>query len=334
MKKLILIIIVIFFTICSKSWAGELDGKGLECNCYGNTILTIDRKKNKLLPKFLFPPEKKYEYCSEYNGYEYYDGVSRPIIDYIYKPLEKNTHLYSKLFFIFKDGNVELLRFKSGLDNKGLETHNKYIKIIRESSMMTDQKVREDNMKDKENFDYNFISLPAILSYPLGSYSTREFSVTILPQVLKKDVRPIISYFDKNKPSFPSDPDVALFIIKNSPTIPSDPSENLFSISASFAHFAKRIRINRENLNLRIYLDDTEDKYYRYTSRSLRYQCSSYKSSEIIQMHQDHYNLFLGQYEAHIIKFKEKILRKQKEEENQKIRKKDRKQEKLDKRKI
>ena len=33
MKKLILIGIFIFFTICSKSWAGELDGKGLICEC-------------------------------------------------------------------------------------------------------------------------------------------------------------------------------------------------------------------------------------------------------------------------------------------------------------
>jgi hypothetical protein len=31
MNKLILISLVIFFTICSKSWAGEADGKGIDC---------------------------------------------------------------------------------------------------------------------------------------------------------------------------------------------------------------------------------------------------------------------------------------------------------------
>ena len=35
MKKLILISLVIFFAICSKSWAGDIDGKGLICKFAG-----------------------------------------------------------------------------------------------------------------------------------------------------------------------------------------------------------------------------------------------------------------------------------------------------------
>jgi hypothetical protein len=33
--KIILISLVIFFAICSRSWAGEIDGKGLECSKAG-----------------------------------------------------------------------------------------------------------------------------------------------------------------------------------------------------------------------------------------------------------------------------------------------------------
>jgi hypothetical protein len=43
--KIILISLVIFFTICSKSWAGELDGKGLICKFAGpnnTTKATLD----------------------------------------------------------------------------------------------------------------------------------------------------------------------------------------------------------------------------------------------------------------------------------------------------
>ena len=40
MKKLILISLVIFFAICSKSWSNEIDGKGLQC-----IISELDGKK-------------------------------------------------------------------------------------------------------------------------------------------------------------------------------------------------------------------------------------------------------------------------------------------------
>ena len=42
MKKLILISLVIFFAICSRSWAGEIDGKGVIC---GEDVFYFDDGK-------------------------------------------------------------------------------------------------------------------------------------------------------------------------------------------------------------------------------------------------------------------------------------------------
>ena len=41
MKKLILISLVIFFTICSRSWANGLDNKYLKCNYFGGSSTTF-----------------------------------------------------------------------------------------------------------------------------------------------------------------------------------------------------------------------------------------------------------------------------------------------------
>ena len=60
-KKIILISLVIFFAICSKSWAGDADGKGLICIQVGIYFVNLDEYNYYNKDKYF----KKYFYFSE-----------------------------------------------------------------------------------------------------------------------------------------------------------------------------------------------------------------------------------------------------------------------------
>ena len=82
MKKLILISLVIFFAICSKSWAEELDGTNLEC--IGEKFpMYIQFKDNKtVISPFLNP------------SWFYFPNISSPINTDIWGYWTDNNYVY------------------------------------------------------------------------------------------------------------------------------------------------------------------------------------------------------------------------------------------------
>ena len=109
MKKLILISIIIFFAICSKSWAEDLNGKALHCT------------GSKNLPYVEPPTYIDYEYIVSYiflnNRKVKYLGVSeRPpfhIRDwddhYTYTTDNKNIYFFYKDYKVFKINRKTLI---------------------------------------------------------------------------------------------------------------------------------------------------------------------------------------------------------------------------------
>ena len=102
MNKLILISIVISFAICSKSWAGELDGKYLICD------KELWKHKNRAT---LFDRQSRYEKYSFLSDDAYYFGFknNKTVHYFLKKSNEEYEVAFTHLEFVYEITNFRVI---------------------------------------------------------------------------------------------------------------------------------------------------------------------------------------------------------------------------------